>query len=95
MGFIHITYLMQRQVSKLEAFLFPYGPLSLSADTTVSLGYVKTNIYHTLKGADPFSETAGAKSIHTESFGDVSSVKSQIFAWGLRALTVVADVFGV
>lgn len=69
MGFIHITYLMQREILKLEALIFPYGPLSLSADTTVSLGYVKINTYHSRKGADPYSETVGAKSIHTESFG--------------------------
>lgn len=69
MRFTHITYLMQKQVSKLQALIFPYGPLSLSADTTVGLGYMKINTYHSLKGVDPYSETVGAKSIHTESFG--------------------------
>lgn len=30
-----------------------------------------------------------------KALGDVSSVKSQVLARGLRAVTVVADVFGV
>lgn len=68
-GFIHITYLMQGQVSQVEVFIFPYGPLSALADTSVSLGSVKISIYNSLKGADPCSETVGAKCIHTESFG--------------------------
>jgi len=64
------------QVSKLEAFTFPCGSLSFSADTAVNLGCVKINTDHSLIGVDPHSEAAGAKGIHTESLGRGSSVSS-------------------
>lgn len=62
------------QVSKLEAFSFPYGSLTFSVDTTVNLDYVKINTYHSLIGVDPYSETVGARSIHTENLWGSSSV---------------------
>lgn len=62
-GFIHITWLGQMQVPKLETLGFPHGFSScLSQLTAEGIQAMSNSTYHSLTGVGPHSKAAGAKS---------------------------------